>query len=87
VFPSPKPVPITVHLEHNQHGEDSHTKRPEDMVTIQKIPFREVLKDYLSNVFLFGNEDNLINKENPFGKYDPKHSADPSNQELLAGYW
>jgi len=87
MFPSPEPVPITVHLEHKTHGDNPYARHPEDTVTVQSFPFQATLKEYLLNVFLFGNVDNLVNKDDPFGMYNPKHSLDLSNQELPSSFW
>jgi len=65
----------------------SHARCPEDTVTVQSFLFQATLKEYLSNVYLFGNVDNLVNKDDQFGMYDPKHSLNPSNQELLSIFW
>ncbi len=43
------------------------------------------MKDYLLDPFLFGNKYNLVNSDNPWGKYV---SSDPTNdKEVLANYW
>jgi hypothetical protein len=44
-----------------------------------------MMKDYLLDPFLFGNKDNLVNGDNPCGKYV---SSDPQNEkEVFASYW
>ncbi len=44
-----------------------------------------MMQDYLLDPFLFGNKDNLVNADNPWGKYV---SSDPDNdKDVLASYW
>jgi hypothetical protein len=44
-----------------------------------------MMQDYLLDPFLFGNKYNLVNGDNPWGKYV---SSDPTNdKEVLASYW
>jgi hypothetical protein len=44
-----------------------------------------MMQDYLLDPFLFGNKYNLVNGNNPWGKYV---SSDPNNdKEVLASYW
>jgi hypothetical protein len=44
-----------------------------------------MMQDYLLDPFLFGNKFNLVNGDNPWGKYI---SSDPTNdKEVLASYW
>jgi hypothetical protein len=44
-----------------------------------------MMKDYLLDPFLFSNKYNLVNGDNPWGKYV---SSDPTNdKEGLASYW
>jgi hypothetical protein len=43
-----------------------------------------MMQDYLLDPFLFGNKYNLVNGDNPWGKYV---SSDPNNdKEVLASY-
>jgi hypothetical protein len=44
-----------------------------------------MMQDHLLDPFLIGNKDNLVNGDNPWGKYV---SSDPNkNKEVLASYW
>jgi hypothetical protein len=44
-----------------------------------------MMQDHLLDPFLFGNKDNLVTGDNPWGKYV---SSDPNNtQEVLVSYW
>jgi hypothetical protein len=44
-----------------------------------------MMQDYLLDPFLFGNKYNLVNGDNPWGKYV---SSDPTNdKEVLTSYW
>jgi hypothetical protein len=44
-----------------------------------------MMQDYLLDPFLLGNKYNLVNGDNPWGKYI---SSDPTNdKEVLASYW
>jgi hypothetical protein len=44
-----------------------------------------MMQDYILDPFLFGNKYNLVNGDNPWGKYI---SSDPTNdKEVLASYW
>jgi hypothetical protein len=52
---------------------------------LQAWPFEQMVQDHLQDPFLFGNENNLVNSNNPWGKYV---SSDPNNdKEVLASYW
>jgi hypothetical protein len=43
------------------------------------------MQDHLLDPILFGNKDNLVNGDNPWGKYV---SSNPNNdKEVLASYW
>jgi hypothetical protein len=44
-----------------------------------------MMQDHLLDPFLFGNKDNLVNGDNPWGKYV---SSNPNNdKEVLSSYW
>jgi hypothetical protein len=44
-----------------------------------------MMQDHLLDPFLFGNKNNLVNGDNPWGKYI---SSNPNNEkEVLASYW
>jgi hypothetical protein len=81
----PPPVPIPVVLENGTKGMPQYHRRREDSVTVQAWPFEQMMQDYLLDPFLFGNKYNLVNDDNPWGKYI---SSDPTNdKEVLASYW
>jgi hypothetical protein len=81
----PHPVPIPVILENGTEGTPQYCRRREDSVTVQAWPFEQMTQDYLLDPFLFGNKYNLVNGDNPWGKYI---SSDPTNdKEVLASYW
>jgi hypothetical protein len=42
------------------------------------------MQEYLLDPILFGNESNLVNAGNPWGKYI---SSDLDDKEMLASYW
>jgi hypothetical protein len=81
----PAPVPIPVVLENGTEGRPEYCRRHEESVTVQAWPFEQMMQDHLLDPFLFGNKDNLVNGDNPCGKYV---SSDPNNdKEVLASYW
>jgi hypothetical protein len=81
----PAPVPIPVVLENGTEGRPEYHRRREESVTVQAWPFEQMMQDNLLDPFLFGNKDNLVNGDNPWGKYV---SSDPNNnKEVLASYW
>jgi hypothetical protein len=65
----PPPVPIPVVLENSSKGTPKYCHQCKDLVTIQTWPFEQMMQDYLLDPFLFGNKDNLVNANNPWGKY------------------
>ena len=82
-IPPPEPVPVV--LENGAEGTPEYHRGREDLVTVQSWPFEEMMKQYLVDPFLFGNKDNLVNTNDPWGKYV---SSDPDNdKEVLASYW
>jgi hypothetical protein len=82
----PPPVPIPVVLENGtKGGMPEYCHQQKDSVTVQAWPFEQMMQDYLLDPFLFGNKDNLVNTDNPWGKYT---SSDSDNdKEVLASYW
>jgi hypothetical protein len=81
----PPPVPIPVVLENGTKGTPQYCHRHEDSVTVQAWPFEQMMQGYLLDPFLFGNKYNLVNGDNPWGKYI---SSDLTNdKEVLASYW
>lgn len=54
-------------------------------VVVQRWPILDVLQEYLLNLKVFSDKHNLVNVENPFGKYKLPSEAD--DRELLAGRW
>jgi hypothetical protein len=80
----PAPVPIPVVLENGTESRPEHRRRREESVTVQAWPFEQMMQDHLLDPFLFGNKDNLVNDDNPWGKYV---SSDPNNnKEVLVSY-
>jgi hypothetical protein len=78
----PAPVPIPVVLENGTKGRPEYRCRREESVTVQAWLFEQMMQDHLLDPFLFGNKDNLVNGDNPWGKYV---SSDPNNdKEVLA---
>jgi hypothetical protein len=81
----PAPVPIPVVLENGTEGRPDYRRRREESVTVQAWPFEQMMQDHLLDPFLFGNKDNLVIGDNPWGKYV---SSNPNNdKEVLASYW
>jgi hypothetical protein len=81
----PAPVPIPVVLENGTEGRPEYRHRRKESVTVQAWPFEQMMQDHLLDSFLFGNKDNLVNSDNPWGKYV---SSDPNNdKEVLTSYW
>jgi len=82
--PVAPPDSVPVALEIDPDGEDGNRRRRTDVVTVQTWSFEKLLQDYLLDPFLFGNTDNLVNADNPWGKYVP---SDPNDKEVMASYW
>jgi hypothetical protein len=81
----PAPVPKPVVLENGTEGRPKYRCQCKESVTVQAWPFEQMMQDHLLDPFLFGNKDNLVNSDNPWGKYV---SSDPNNnKEVLASYW
>ncbi len=81
----PSPVPIPVVLENGTKGMPQYHRRRKESVTEQEWTSEQRMQDHLLDPFLFGNKDNLVNGDNPWGKY---LSSDPNNdKEVLASYW
>ncbi len=81
----PPPVPIPVVFENGTEGTPQYHHRCNEPVTVQAWPFEQMMQDHLLDPFMFGNKDNLVNGDNPWGKYV---SSDPNNdKEVLASYW
>jgi len=83
-FPVPEPIPVQVVLEHGSDEEGDYRRRSGDSVSVQTWDFEKMCQSYLLDPFLFGDPNNLVNSQNPFGKYAPKG---PSDKEVLASYW
>jgi hypothetical protein len=80
----PAPVPIPVVLENGTEVRPEYYRPRKESVTVQAWPFEQMMQDHLLDPFLFGNKDNLVNGDNPWGKYV---SSDPNNdKEVLASY-
>jgi hypothetical protein len=81
----PPPVPIPVVLENRTKGMPQNHRQREESVMVQAWPFEQMMQDHLLDPFLFGNKDNLVNGNNPWGKYI---SSNPNNnKEVLTSYW
>jgi hypothetical protein len=81
----PPPVVIPVVLENGTEGTPQYHRRREDSVTVQAWPFEQMMQDYLLDPILFVNKYNLVNGDNPWGKYV---SSDPTNdKEVLTSNW
>jgi hypothetical protein len=75
-------VPVTLKIDAN--GIDDYCRCQVDVVTVQVWLFKQIMQEYLLDLFLFGNESNLVNAGNPWGKYT---SSDPDDKEMPASYW
>jgi hypothetical protein len=80
----PPPDYVQVSLKIDANGVDKYCQCQEDVVTVQVWPFKQVMQEYLLDPFLFGNQSNLVNASNPWGKYI---SSDPGDKEMHASYW
>jgi hypothetical protein len=81
----PPQVPIPVVLENGTKSTLQYHHQCKESVTVHAWPFEQMMQDHLLDPFLFGNKDNLVNGNNPWGKYV---SSDPKNdKEVLASYW
>jgi hypothetical protein len=78
----PDSVPVTLKIDAN--GIDDYHQCQDDVVTVQVWPFKQIMQEYLLDLFLFGKESNLVNAGNPWGKYT---SSDLDDKEMLASYW
>jgi hypothetical protein len=83
-FPVPETTAVQVVLEHGSNEEGEYSRHSGDNVSIQTWDFEKMCQSYLLDPFLFGNQNNLVNSQNPFGKYLP---VGPSDKETLASYW
>jgi hypothetical protein len=80
----PPPVLIPVLLENGTEGMPQYCCQHKDSVILQAWPFEQMMQDYLLDPFLFDNKYNLVNGDNPWGKYV---SSNPANdKEVLASY-
>jgi hypothetical protein len=83
-FPVPEPTPVQVVLEHGSNEKGEYSRRSGDSVSVKTWDFEKMCQSYLLDPFLFGDRNNLVNSQNPFGKYLP---VGPSDKEVLASYW
>jgi hypothetical protein len=60
----PAPVLIPVVLENGTVGTPEYRHPCKESVTAQAWPFEQMMQD----PFLFGNKDNLVNGNNPWGE-------------------
>jgi hypothetical protein len=66
-FPVPEPTPVQVVLEHGSDKDGDYNRRPGNSVLVQTWDFEKMCQSYLLDPFLFGNPNNLVNSQNPFG--------------------
>jgi hypothetical protein len=64
----PPPDSMPVSLEIDANGVDEYHQCREDVVTVQVWLFKQIMQEYLLDPFLFGNQSNLVNASNPWGK-------------------
>jgi hypothetical protein len=67
-------------LEHGSDEEGDYSRHSGNSVWVQTWDFEKMCQSYLLDPFLFGNPNNLVNSQNPFGKYIP---VGPSDKEVL----
>lgn len=87
IFPIAKPegIPVAMETGNEEDAPKGYERVPRHTITVQRWSFKKILQEFLMDVNLFGDERNLVNAENPFGKYvSPNPSED---KELLAGRW
>jgi hypothetical protein len=78
-------IPLLVVLENGTKGMPQYHRRHKDSVTVQAWPFEQMMQDYLLDPFLFSNKYNLVNGDNPWGKYVSSNLT--NDKEVLASYW
>jgi hypothetical protein len=71
----PPPVLIPVVLENGSEGIPSIIVNAKIQSLYKPGHFKQMMQDYLLDPFLFGNKYNLVNGDNPCGKYV---SSDPT---------
>jgi hypothetical protein len=64
--PSPDSVPVSLEIDAN--GVDEYHQRQEDVLTVQVWLIKQIMQEYHLDPFLFGNQSNLVNAGNPWGK-------------------
>ena len=64
---------------------EGYQRVPRHTIMVQRWPIAKLLQDYLLDLQLFGNKLNLVNVQDPFGKYVPQNPD--TDRELLAGQW
>ena len=83
--PKAEGIPVAMETGNEELAPEGYQRVPRHTIVVQRWRIAEVLQEYLLDVQLFGNERNLVNVQNPFGKYQ---SANPINdKELIAGVW
>jgi len=87
LFPTPEAEAIPVALEtgNEELAPEGYQRVPRHTVMVQRWPIVKVLQDYLLDLQLFGNKQNLVNVRDPFGKYISENPN--TDRELLAGQW
>lgn len=87
LFPTPEAevIPEAMETRNEDLAPEGYQCIPRHTIMVQRWPIAKILQDYLLDLQLFGNKLNLVNVQDPFGKYVP-HNPD-TNQELLARPW
>jgi hypothetical protein len=87
LFPTPEAEAILVAMEtgNEELAPEGYQCIPRHTVMVQRWPIAKLLQDYLLDLQLFGNKHNLVNVQNPFGKYVPPNPD--TDRELLARQW
>jgi hypothetical protein len=86
-FPTPEAeaIPVAMETGNEELAPEGYQRIPRHTVMVQRWPIAKLLQDYLLDLQLFGNKHNLVNVQNPFGKYVPPNPD--TDRELLTGQW
>ena len=87
LFPTPEAeaIPVAMETGNEDLAPEGYQRIPRHTVMVQRWPIAKLLQDYLLDLQLFGNKLNLVNVQDPFGKYVPQNPD--TDRELLAGQW
>ena len=87
LFPTPEAeaIPVAMETGNEELAPEGHQRVSQHTVMVQRWPIVKVLQDYLLDLQLFGNKQNLVNVWDPFGKYISENPN--TDRELLAGQW